>query len=64
MFSAGMDVALAYRTILAIINDSSLKRTMKIVIVAARWVIVFKVRHIYKRLLLRPVNEDGLSGDP
>ena len=48
MFSGGMDVALAYRTTLEIINDSSSKRTTKSGSAAGRWAIVFKVRHIYK----------------
>ena len=43
MFSGGIDVALAYRTLVAIINDSLSKRTINVVNRAAKWTMVFKL---------------------
>ena len=61
-----MDVVLEYCTILAIIDDSFSKRTMKVVdsgflvlCESARWTMVFKLRYIYKKLSQVVVNDNG-----
>lgn len=48
MFAGGIDVALAYRTLVAIIKDSLSKRAIKVV----------------NRAEVTAVNNDGLSGNP
>ena len=71
MFSRGIDVALEYRTVPEIINNSLSKRTLKVVnsrflvmCESARWAMVFKLaRYIYKRFSQFRVNDDGLSGN-
>jgi len=51
MFSRGMDVVLEYRTLPVVINDSLLKRTMKVlnlICESARWTMVFRLTYVYK----------------
>ena len=71
MFSKGMDVVLEYRTVPSIINYSLSMRAMKVVnsrflviCDSAGWMMVFKVRYIYKRFSQVAVNEDGCYGNP
>ena len=61
---------LEYCAVPAIINDSLLKRTMKVVnctfvmCESARRTMVFKLQYMYKRFSQVAVNKDGLSGNP
>jgi len=62
---------LKYRTVPEIINYSFSKRTMKVVnsrflvmCESARWMMVFKVRQVYKRFSQVGFTDDGLSGNP
>ena len=63
-----MDVVLEYCVVPVIINDSLSKRTMKIgkarFADSAMWMVIFKLRYIYKRFSQVGVNDDGLSGNP